>query len=94
MPVREAALHYLEKEIKRTNISLEHALKKPGVQIEELQNINQKLTMLEWLRECAAISTDDHDLSFSQSTSQGGEFYDALLPYDSFGHCLCRVDPA
>ena len=47
--MRELALGYLYREIKRARIALGKAEYRPGVTQEELDNLRQRIEVLEWI---------------------------------------------
>ena len=47
--MRQKALEWLYKELKKTKIALGHAVTRPGVTDEELNNLANKITTLDWL---------------------------------------------
>ena len=47
--VRENALQYLYRELKKAKIALGQAESRPGVLIEELENLQNKVEVLDWL---------------------------------------------
>ena len=53
MPISEYALDFLCKEHRRAILSLGHAMSKPNVKQEELDNLQRKIDMLDWLYQLA-----------------------------------------
>ena len=47
--MRDRALRFVEIMIRDTRQSIGRAERKPGVRQEELENLNSKLEMLEWI---------------------------------------------
>lgn len=43
------ALEWLQREMYRAEMALYHAERKPGVKQEQLDDINRKISVLEWL---------------------------------------------
>lgn len=53
--IQEAAQKYLYKELKNAKIALGRAETRPGVTQEELDNLNRKIAVLDWLTPLALV---------------------------------------
>lgn len=49
MTTREKALEYLYRELKKSKIALGHAETRAGVTHQELENLQNKIEVLDWL---------------------------------------------
>jgi hypothetical protein len=59
MEMREKALEWLYKELKRTRISIGQAEQRKGVKQEELAALNGKVDVLEYL--CGLVTKEDEE---------------------------------
>ena len=57
--MRDRALRFVEIMIRDTRQSIGRAERKPGVRQEELENLNGKLEMLEWISSAVLAAEDE-----------------------------------
>lgn len=49
MGMRDRALYWVERQIRKTRIAVGHAEQKPNVPVEEMAYLNDTLEVLEWI---------------------------------------------
>lgn len=58
---REEALRILYKQLKEAKISLGHSENKPGVKQEELDNLQNKIVVLDWMIPLVIAAKEEDD---------------------------------
>ena len=57
--IREEALRFLYKQLREAKISLGRAENRPGVKQEELDNLERKIAVIDWLIPLAIKAKED-----------------------------------
>lgn len=59
MTMRERALYLVERQIRKTRISIGHAEKKPNVPTDEVSGLYDRLEVLEWISQLVLAAKEE-----------------------------------